>query len=99
MKLSTVLISVGGGLILGGSLSLMTGCGSTSELPLPADTVHVNLGSQWDHGYVKEVQLPSGTRCVILYSRGRSSSIGGGLDCDFPRDSNEAPQADRPLER
>lgn len=68
-------------LVVGVALGAVA-CSPTPRPPkqLPADTLQVMTGAQSDQGYLQEVRLPSGTRCVVF-----SASQKAGLDCTFPR--------------
>lgn len=61
----------------------LASCRATPAPPktLPADTLELEISPWPEDGYLQEVRLPSGTRCVV-YRGGRV----GGVDCEFQRE-------------
>lgn len=92
MKLRDFVIA---GILVAG-LGLLVSCGSAPHPPesLPGDTMQIDPGPGNGYGYLQEVRLPSGTRCVVF-----SFPQGGGLDCEFSHDTNSTPQTGSPVER
>lgn len=61
------------------ALAALAGCNPSVETT-PAGAGWVQVSNGYGSAGAKEIEFPSGTRCVVLVGYYK-----GGIDCDFPR--------------